>query len=135
MGRRGRRERVMLDGAADGNGAASEPMVTVLDGPLPGARLLRLVRALDEAAGQALQRVAADVLAGVPPFVLVDLSVVDAVTTEGVAALVVVAEKAGEADIGLAVVAGDGPRTAFVESGVEDLFELYATVEQALKAT
>jgi len=125
----------MLDGAADGNGAVSEPVVTVLDGPLPGARLLRLVGALDEAASQALRRVATDVLACVPPFVLVDLSVVDAVTTEGVAALVVVAEKAGETDIGLAVVAGDGPRAAFVESGVEDLFELYATVDQALKAT
>ena len=124
----------MLDGAADGSGVAYEPMVTVLDGPLPGARHLNLVGALDEAAGQALQRVAADVLACVPPFVLVDLSVVDAITTEGVAALVVVAEKAGESDIGLAVVAGDGPRAAFVESGVEDLFELYATVDQALEA-
>jgi anti-sigma B factor antagonist len=135
MGRRERRERVMLDSAADGNGAASEPMVTVLGRPLPGVRLLRLAGALDEASGQELQRVAADVLACVPPFVLVDLSVVDAVTTEGVAALVVVAEKAGETDIGLAVVAGDGPRAAFVESGVEDLFELYATVDQALEAT
>ena len=125
----------MLDGAAEVNGAASEPVVAVLDDPLPGARLVRLAGALDEAAGQALQRVAADVLACVPPFVLVDLSVVDVVTIGGVAALVVVAEKAGETDIGLAVVAGDGPRTAFVESGVEDLFELYATVEQALEAT
>ena len=68
----------MTDGTRGSSGAASEPTVTVLDGRIPGARLLRLVRALDEAAGQALQRVAADVLAGVPPFVLVDLSVVDA---------------------------------------------------------
>jgi anti-sigma B factor antagonist len=125
----------MLDGAADGDGAASEPVVSVLDGPLPGALLLRLAGVLDEAAGQALQRVAADLLACVPPFVLIDLSAVDAVTTEGVAALVVIAEEAGETDVGLAVVAGDGPRTAFVESGVEDLFELYATLDQALEAT
>ena len=124
----------MLDSAADGNGAASEPMVTVLDGPLPGARLLRLAGALDEASGQALQRVAADVLACVPPFVVVDLSVVDAVTTEGVAALVVVAEKAGETDIGLAVVAGDRMRAALAENDVHDLFELYETVDEALEA-
>ena len=42
----------MLDGAANCNGAASEPMVAVLDGPLPGARLLRLAGALDEYAGE-----------------------------------------------------------------------------------
>ena len=125
----------MIDGTGGGSGAVPEPTVTVLvDGPGPGARLLRPTGMLDEAAGRALQRVAAVVLAGAPRFVLVDLSEVDAVTADGVAALVHVAETAGEADIGLAVVTGDGPRAAFVEGGVHDLFELYETVDEALEA-
>lgn len=123
----------MLDGAEDGS-AASEPAVRVLDGPSPGALLLRPTNALDDAAGRALQRVAADVLASVPPFVLVDLSAVDTVTADGVAALVVVAETAGEADIGLAVVAGDRMRKALAENDVHDLFELYETVDEASEA-
>lgn len=123
----------MLDGAEDGS-VASEPAVRVLDGPSPGALLLRPTNALDDATGRALQRVAADVLASAPPFVLVDLSAVDTVTTDGVAALVVVAETAGEADIGLAVVAGDRMRNAFAENDVHDLFELYETVDEASEA-
>ena len=124
----------MLDGAEDGS-AASEPAVRVLDGPSPGALLLRPTNALDDAAGRALQRVAAEVLASAPPFVLVDLSAVDTVTADGVAALVVVAETAGEADIGLAVVAGDRMRNALAENDVHDLFELYETVDEASEAT
>ena len=123
----------MLDGA-EGGGAAREPAVTVLDGRCPGARLLRPTDALDDSAGRALQRVAADVLACAPPFVLVDLSAVDTVTADGVAALVVVAETAGEADIGLAVVAGNRMRAALAENDVHDLFELYETVDEALEA-
>lgn len=124
----------MIDGGVGDSGAASEPTVTVLDGHVPGARLLRQKGTLDEAAGRALQRLAAVVLTESPPLVLVDLSAVDAVTVHGVAALVRVAESAGEADIGLAVVMGNGPRTAFVESDVLDLFELYETVDEALQA-
>jgi anti-anti-sigma regulatory factor len=126
-------EWTMLDGAEDGS-AASEPAVRVLDEPSPGALLLRPTNALDDAAGRALQRVAADVLASAPPFVLVDLSAVDTVTADGVAALVVVAETAGEADIGLAVVAGDRMRNALAENDVHDLFELYETVDEASEA-
>jgi anti-anti-sigma regulatory factor len=124
----------MLDGPGDGTAAAPEPAVTVLDGPSPGVRLLRPTDALDDAAGRALQRVAADVIACAPAFVLVDLSAVDTVTADGVAALVVVAETAGEADIGLAVVAGDRMRATFAENDVHDLFELYETVDEALEA-
>jgi anti-anti-sigma regulatory factor len=124
----------MVDGAGSGSAAAPEPAVTVLDGRWPGARLLRPTDALDDSAGRALQRVAADVLACAPPFVLVDLSAVDTVTADGVAALVVVAETAGEADIGLAVVAGDRMRVALAENDVHDLFELYETVDEALEA-
>jgi anti-anti-sigma regulatory factor len=124
----------MVDGAGSGSAAAPEPAVTVLDGGWPGARLLRPTDALDHSAGRALQRVAADVLACAPPFVLVDLSAVDTVTADGVAALVVVAETAGEADIGLAVVAGDRMRVALAENDVHDLFELYETVDEALEA-
>jgi anti-anti-sigma regulatory factor len=123
----------MLDGAGDG-GAAPEPAVTVLDGRRPGVRLLRPTTALDDTVGQALQRVAVDVLAATPPFVLVDLSAVDTVTADGVAALVVVAETAGEADVGLAVVAGDRMRAALAQNDVHDLFELYETVDEALEA-
>ncbi len=106
----------MLDGAGGGSAAAPEPAVTVLGGPAPGARLLRPTNGLDDTAGRALQRVAADVLACAAPVVVVDLSAIDTVTADGVAALIVVAETAGEADIGLAVVAGTGcaprsPRT------------------------
>ena|SRR5690349_10343363 len=124
----------MLDGARGGSGAAPEPAVTMLDAPLPGARLLRAAGALDEAAGRALQRVAADILADAPPFVLVDLSAIDTVTADGVAALVAVAETAGEADIGLGVVAGDRMRAALAENDVHELFELYETVDEALEA-
>ena len=124
----------MLDGAEGGSAVASEPAVRVLDGPSLGALLLRPTHALDDAAGRALQRVAAEVLASAPPFVLVDLSAVDTVTADGVAALVVVAETAGEADIGLAVVAGDRMRNALAENDVHDLFELYETVDEALEA-
>ena len=126
----------MLDGAEGGSAAASEPAVRVLDGPSPGVRLLRPTDALDDTAGRVLQRVAADVLACAPPFVLVDVSTVDTVTVtaDGVAALVVVAETAGEADIGLAVVAGDRMRAALAEYDVHDLFELYETVDEALEA-
>jgi anti-anti-sigma regulatory factor len=122
----------VIDGS--GGGAASEPTVTVLDGVRPGARLLRPTGALGETGGRVLQRVAAAVLAGAPPFVVLDLSEVDAVTVDGVAALVHIAETAGEADIGLAVVTGEAPRAAFVEGGVHDLFDLYETVAEALKA-
>jgi len=124
----------MVDGAGGGSAAAPEPAVTVLGGPAPGARLLRPTNALDDTAGRALQRVAADVLACAAPFVVVDLSAVDTVTADGVAALVVVAETAGEADIGLAVVAGDRMRAALAENDVHDLFELYETVDEALEA-
>jgi anti-anti-sigma regulatory factor len=108
--------------------------VTVLGGPSPGARLLRPTNALDDTAGRALQRVAADVLACAAPVVVVDLSAIDTVTADGVAALIVVAETAGEADIGLAVVAGDRMRAALAENDVHDLFELYETVDEALEA-
>ena len=57
----------MLDGAGGGSAAAPEPAVTVLGGPAPGVRLLRPTNALDDTAGRALQRVAADVLACAPP--------------------------------------------------------------------
>jgi anti-anti-sigma regulatory factor len=125
----------MLDGPGGGSAAAPEPAVTVLGGPAPGARLLRPTNALDDTAGRALQRVAVDVLACAAPFVVVDLSAVDTVTADGVAALIVVAETAGEADIGLAVVAGDRMRAALAENDVHDLFELYETVDEALEAT
>jgi anti-anti-sigma regulatory factor len=124
----------MTEGSGGGSSAASEPTVTVLDGPRSGARLLRPTGMLDEATGRALQRLAAAVLAEAPPFVLVDLSEIDAVTADGVAALVHIAEIAGEADIGLAVVTADGQRAAFAEGGVHDLFELYETVDEALEA-
>jgi hypothetical protein len=124
----------MHDGAGGGGAAAPEPAVTVLDGPLPGVRQLRPTHALDDTAGRALQRVAVDVLACTPRFVLVDLSAVHTVTADGVAALVVVAETAGEADIGLAVVAGDRMRAALAENDVHDLFELYESVGEALEA-
>src|SRR6187401_1960606 len=120
----------MLDGAGGGSAAAApEPAVTVLDGPVPGVRLLRPTDALDDTTGRVLQRVAVDVLASAPPFVLVDLSAVDTVTADGVAALVVVAETAGEADIGLVVVARDRMRAALADNDVHDLFELYETVD------
>lgn len=123
------------NGSGGGNGAApSGPTVTVLGRPVPGARLLRHEGTLDEAGGRALRRLAAVVLTEAPPLVLVDLSAVDAVTVHGVAALVRVAESAGEADIGLAVVLGDRLRAALVESDVLDLFELYGTVDEALAA-
>ena len=123
----------MFDGPGGGTAATPEPAVTVLDGPSPGARLLRPTDALDDAAGRALQRVAADVIACAPALILVDLSAVGTVTADGVAALVVVAETAGEADIGLAVVAGDRMRAALAENDVHDLFELYETVDEALE--
>ena len=124
----------MFDGPGGGTAATPEPAVTVLDGPSPGARLLRPTDALDDAAGRALQRVAADVIACAPALILVDLSAVGTVTADGVAALVVVAETAGEADIGLAVVARDRMRAALAENDVHDLFELYETVDEALEA-
>lgn len=123
----------MLDVPGDGI-ADPEAVVTVVDGPLPGARLLCPTGPLDDTAGRALLRVAADVLAAVPPFVLVDLSAVDTATADGIAALVVVAETAGETDIGLAVVAGDRVRDALAENDVHDLFELYETVDEAFQA-
>jgi anti-anti-sigma regulatory factor len=124
----------MIDGTEADSGAGSEPTVAVLDERIPGARLLRQTGTLDEAAGRALQRLAAVVLAEAPPLVLVDLSQIDAVTADGVAALVHIAETAGLADIGLAVVTRDGSRAAFVECGVHDLFEQYETVDEALDA-
>jgi anti-sigma B factor antagonist len=124
----------MFDGPGGGTAATPEPAVTVLDGPSPGARLLRPTDALDDAAGRALQRVAADVIACAPALILVDLSAVGTVTADGVAALVVVAETAGEADIGLEVVAGARMRATLAENDVHDLFELYETVDEALEA-
>lgn len=124
----------MPNGAGGGSAAAPDLAVTVLDGPLPGVRLLRPTDALDDTAGRALRRVAVDVLASTPPFVLVDLSAVDTVTADGVAALVGVAETAGEADIGLAVVAGERMRAALAENDVHELFELYESVDEALEA-
>ena len=124
----------MFDGPGGGTAATPEPAVTVLDGPSPGARLLRPTDALDDAAGRALQRVAADVIACAPALILVDLSAVGTVTADGVAALVVVAETAGEADIGLEVAAGARMRATLAENDVHDLFELYETVDEALEA-
>ena len=124
----------MFDGPGGGTAATPEPAVTVLDGPSPGARLLRPTDALDDAAGRALQRVAADVIACAPALILVGLSAVGTVTADGVAALVVVAETAGEADIGLEVVAGERMRATLAENDVHDLFELYETVDEALEA-
>jgi anti-anti-sigma regulatory factor len=87
--------------------------------PLSGARLIRL---LDRHADES------------PWAIVLDLREVTVLEPDVVPSLVHIAYQAGDADIGLYVVAAEGVCQSLTAAGVEALFDIYPTVEATVKA-
>lgn len=115
-------------------GEPTEPMFEIVHEPRSGTRILRLTGDLDETAASKLRLLAGEFLSSAPRLVLVDLSTVTTMTTAGVEALVHIAESAGEDDIGLGLVTRVQVRAALVAEQVDELFELYDSLDDALDA-
>jgi anti-sigma B factor antagonist len=81
-----------------------------------------------------LERLVEEQLASAPRLLVLDLSGLTSLEPEGVQALVRVAYRAGEQDIGLCLVIPDDGRIerALREAGSLDLFELHGSIDSAL---
>jgi anti-anti-sigma factor len=92
----------------------------------PGVRVVRVRGELNETTAFSFERLAQEALAAGRGLVVLDLSDVTTLGPEGVQALVRVAYRAGEADIGLCLAGAD--RDAIINpldaAGVRDLFEI-----------
>jgi anti-sigma B factor antagonist len=123
----------MPNGGAESSGDRSVERTSVEEAE-PGTWILHVTGDVNRTTARGLQLAADELLSSTPRFILVDLSRVGAMTTHGVRALVQVAESAGEADIGLGLVAGSTVRAAFVAEQVDELFELYDTLGEGRDA-
>jgi anti-anti-sigma regulatory factor len=82
-----------------------------------------------------LERAALALLGSAPRFVVLDLSELVMLGRAGVAALVRVAERAGESDVGLClVIAGEGVQQDLVAADALDLFEIHPSLDAAVRA-
>jgi anti-anti-sigma factor len=92
----------------------------------PAVRVVRVRGELNEATAFSFERLAQEALAAGRGLVVLDLSNVTTLEPEGVQALVRVAYRAGETDIGLCLAGAD--RDAIINrldaAGVRDLFEI-----------
>jgi anti-anti-sigma factor len=89
---------------------------------------------LDQGAVPEFQHFVLGLLAAAPWAVVLDLRALTGLTPSAVAALVELAGHAGEADIGLYLVAADRPVVrALADGGVRRLFEIHHSTESALR--
>jgi anti-anti-sigma factor len=98
------------------------PMLTAAPGPLNAAAASRLGDDLDDALDRH------------PGGVVLDLSEVDEMSPAGLAMLVQLAVRAGQLDVGLCPVSSSAVLSAIAGTGLRDLFELHASIEEALAA-
>jgi anti-anti-sigma factor len=97
--------------------------------------VVRASGCLDRLTAPDLRQVLDEQLDAAPWAIVVDLSAVSVLQPDAVPTLVDVAHSAGEADIGLCLVAVDGiVDGALAAAGVHDLFEIHPTMEAALDA-
>lgn len=100
-----------------------------------GVPVVRASGCLDRLTAPDLRQVLDEQLDAAPWAIVVDLSAVSVLQPDAVPTLVDVAHSAGEADIGLCLVAVDGiVDGALAAAGVHDLFEIHPTMEAALDA-
>jgi anti-anti-sigma regulatory factor len=120
----------------DGSGEEAVPSVTVQFSQLrPAVPMLRADGQLTLSTAPGLLPLLARTVGKRPWAVVLDLSGLTVLDVEVVAALVDVAVQAGEADIGLYVVAPDGiVPAALYAAGAPQLFDLHCDIESALKA-
>lgn len=84
---------------------------------------------------RSLERAAFALLGSAPRSLVLDLSELVMLGRAGVAALVRVAERAGESDVGLClVIAGEGVWQDLAASDALDLFEIHAGLDSAIRA-
>jgi anti-anti-sigma regulatory factor len=99
-----------------------------------GLRLLGVDGELDQRVAARLERLVEEQLASAPRLLVLDLSGLISLQPEGVQALVRVAFRAGEQNIGLCVVIPDDGRieAALRDAGSLELFELHGSIDSAL---
>jgi anti-anti-sigma factor len=108
-------------------------VVLSLDSLRRGARLVRPAGNLDEWTIAGLLSLIGDQLSPALDLLIVDLTNLTTLCPDGVRALVRMARELGDANVGLALVAPDSVvESALDESGVRALFQLHATIDDAL---
>ncbi|MDT7703774.1 MAG: anti-sigma factor antagonist [Pseudonocardiales bacterium] len=101
----------------------------------PGVPCVHVQGRLDDAAVPGFQHLVRGLLDAAPWAVVLDLRALTGLAPGAVAALVELARHAGEADIGLYLVAVDRPvARALAAGGVHRLFEIHRSVDSALRA-
>ncbi|HEV7850582.1 MAG TPA: STAS domain-containing protein [Mycobacterium sp.] len=120
------------DDSADGN---NPPLTVQLDLIRPAVPLLQASGVLIPATADTLLAHLDRELGNGARAIVLDLSGLDVLGVDAVPALVEVAQRAGEVDIGLYVVASDGiVMQALRTAGDLDLFEVYGDVADAVAA-
>jgi anti-anti-sigma factor len=108
-------------------------VVLSLDSLRRGARLVRPAGNLDERTIAGLLSLIGDQLSPALDLLIVDLTNLTTLGPDGVRALVRMARELGDANVGLALVAPDSVvESALDEAGVRSLFQLDATIDDAL---
>lgn len=99
-----------------------------------GLRLLGVDGELNQWVAPRLERLVEEQFASAPRLLVLDLSGLISLQPEGVQALVRVAYRAGEHDIGLGLVIPDDGRieSALRDAGSLELFELHSSIDSAL---
>jgi anti-anti-sigma factor len=119
----------------DGRGDTPEILTTRLDYLRVGVPVIYASGRLDGVTAPGLQHVLTDQLAAAPRAIVLDLSSLSVLEPCAVQALVDVACRAGEADIGLSLVTVDSAVIrALVTAGGGGLFEIHPSVEAARRA-
>jgi anti-anti-sigma regulatory factor len=99
-----------------------------------GVALIQVAGALDPLSGARLIRLLDRHTDGPPWAIVLDLREVTVLESDVVPSLEHIAYQAGDADIGLYVVAAEGVCQSLTAAGVEALFDIYPTVEATVKA-
>ncbi|ORB52444.1 hypothetical protein BST42_14600 [Mycolicibacterium rhodesiae] len=110
-------------------------MVVSVQRLVVGDTVVHLAGDLTGGAAAAIQQTLIDQLAQAPPQLIVDLSAVSGIDSDGVAALVSAAAVAGESDNAFCLVdKGAGPvLCALAAERVIDLFEVFSSVGEAVQ--
>jgi anti-anti-sigma factor len=113
----------------------SGTLVLQLDHLPAAVCLVRVSGCLDRTTLPELSHVLDEELAAAPAAIVIDLSALSVITPDAVPALVRVAYRAGDADIGLCLVSADPTvNGALALAGVDDLFEIHQSVRAGLRS-
>jgi anti-anti-sigma factor len=119
----------------NGSAAPGESPGVRLSHLRPGVPCVHARGRLDHATAPGFQQFVLEQLVATPWAIVLDLSALSALTHSAVRALVELACRAGEADIGLYLVVAAGPvGQAFAAAGVRRLFEIHDSSDSALRA-